>query len=175
MIKIKFASFAKEKIRQMLLLDDSLKIDLLISDDVSNVEPDCINLILPVDQIEDLVTWLQYYKKASGNKLIGRNARGESMLALAEVIYIESFGNDVIATLAKGEYYLQLKLYQLEEELASEGFLRISKSMIINVAHVESIYSGFNGKIVLNMTLKKTVEVNRSYTKAFKAYLKERK
>ena len=60
---------------------------------------------------------------------------------------------------------------QLEEDLFQAGFFRISKSVIVNVARIEAIASGFNGKLTLIMDNKKKIEVNRSYTKSFKEYL----
>lgn len=175
MIKIKFSSPIKEQIRQRLKLDDSINLDIVVSSSPQDAEADAINLIVDAQKLEDVVVWLEHYKRFSGIQLLGRNPRGESLLNLFDIIHIESFGNDVIATLSKGEFHLNLKLYQLEEELQSEGFIRISKSMIINTAHIESIYSGFNGKLVLTMSHKKPVEVNRSYTKTFKHYFNERK
>ncbi|NCC55668.1 MAG: LytTR family transcriptional regulator, partial [Erysipelotrichia bacterium] len=49
-----------------------------------------------------------------------------------------------------------------------------SKSLIVNITKISAVKSAFNGKLTITLSDKKELEVNRSYVKAFKNYLKGR-
>ncbi len=171
MFKIKFDPAGKEKIKQTLKIEESPDYEIVLCRDIADREHDKINLVFELDKLEVLHQWLELYKKSTGRVLSGKTSRGEVRVRFDQVFTIESYGNDVFAYTDKAEISLTAKLYQLEEELLKEGFFRISKSVIVNVARIEAIASGFNGKLTLLMDNKKKLEVNRSYTKAFKEYL----
>lgn len=171
MFKIKFDPAGKEKIRQTLKIEETPDYKIVLCRNVAECEEGKINLVFDLNQIDGLHEWLERYKKATGGVLSGKTSRGEVKVRFDQVFTIESFGNDVFAYTDKAEISLSAKLYQLEEELIQAGFFRISKSVIVNVARIEAIASGFNGKLTLIMDNKKKIEVNRSYTKSFKEYL----
>jgi DNA-binding LytR/AlgR family response regulator len=143
----------------------------VLSRSIADSEDGKVNLVFDLNQLDLLHDWLERYKKTTGGILSGKTARGEVKVRFDQVFTIESYGNDVFAYTDKAEISLSAKLYQLEEELLQAGFFRISKSVIVNVARIEAIASGFNGKLTLIMDNKKKIEVNRSYTKSFKEYL----
>ncbi len=174
MFKIKFDPAGKEKIKQTLKIDESPDYEIVICQSHSDSEPGKINLIFDLNQLEVVHQWFDRYKKSTGGVLSGKTSRGEVRVRFDQVFTIESYGNDVFAYTDKAEISLSSKLYQLEEELLQSGFFRISKSVIVNVARIEAIASGFNGKLTLLMDNKKRLEVNRSYTKAFKEYLSDK-
>ncbi|MDP2814128.1 MAG: LytTR family DNA-binding domain-containing protein [Erysipelotrichaceae bacterium] len=171
MFKIKFDPAGKEKIKQTLKIEESPDYEIVLCRYNADSEEGKVNLVFDLNQLDLLVDWLERYKKATGGILSGKTARGEVRVRFDQVFTIESYGNDVFAYTDKAEISLSAKLYQLEEELLQAGFFRISKSVIVNVARVEAIASGFNGKLTLIMDNKKKIEVNRSYTKSFKEYL----
>ena len=49
-----------------------------------------------------------------------------------------------------------------------KNFVRVSKSFLVNIAHIEYIRPMLNSKLKLIMTNKDVVEVNRTYVKSFK-------
>jgi DNA-binding LytR/AlgR family response regulator len=169
--KIKFDPAGKEKIKQTLKIEESPDYEIVLSRSIADSEDGKVNLVFDLNQLDLLHDWLERYKKTTGGILSGKTARGEVKVRFDQVFTIESYGNDVFAYTDKAEISLSAKLYQLEEELLQAGFFRISKSVIVNVARIEAIASGFNGKLTLIMDNKKKIEVNRSYTKSFKEYL----
>lgn len=171
MFKIKFDPAGKEKIKQTLKIEESPDYEIVLCRFTADSEEGKVNLVFDLNQLDLLHDWLERYKKTTGGILSGKTARGEVRVRFDQVFTIESYGNDVFAYTDKAEISLSAKLYQLEEELLQAGFFRISKSVIVNVARVEAIASGFNGKLTLIMDNKKKIEVNRSYTKSFKEYL----
>lgn len=62
------------------------------------------------------------------------------------------------------------RLYQVEEEL-EESFLRISKTTLINMHHVDSVEPSFNSTMVVKMQNEEKDYISRKYLPAFKKFL----
>lgn len=97
------------------------------------------------------------------------------MVALHMIDFIESFGNEISASVNQRVLRISSKLYKLEDEWRKYGFVRISKSQIVNVGKIAAIKRGFNGKLLLVLKNNQHLEVNRSFVKDFKAYMEGRK
>ncbi len=62
------------------------------------------------------------------------------------------------------------RLYELEEQLGC-GFMRISKSVLINLKHIESVEPYFNGTMLLHLKNGCKDYISRKYLPDFKKYL----
>lgn len=62
------------------------------------------------------------------------------------------------------------RLYQVEEEL-EESFLRISKTTLINMHHVNSVEPSFNSTMAVKMQNGEKDYISRKYLPAFKKFL----
>ena len=69
----------------------------------------------------------------------------------------------VCAATDSGEYVLRQRLYELEEKLASAGFVRISNSELINLRRVRSFDLNLAGTIRVNLDDGTTAWVSRRY------------
>ena len=69
------------------------------------------------------------------------------------------------------DYSCRKRLYELEEILGPE-YMRISKSIIVNVRKIESVEAVFNGMMLLHMKNESKEYVSRTYLPNLKAYLK---
>lgn len=90
-------------------------------------------------------------------------------------LYFEALGHDVV--LVNSYYkpiYLKHSLADLEEKLADLNFVRISKSVIVNLDKIEYVKPLINSKLELSLPGGVKLEVNRSYLKAFRIALKEK-
>ncbi|MBR6150411.1 MAG: LytTR family transcriptional regulator [Lachnospiraceae bacterium] len=100
-----------------------------------------------------------------------RDDRKERMrLSVDEVIYVEAFGKDVEIHTSQGTYYAGDRMYQLEELLDPQEFLRVSKSVIISRKHVKKIRASLSMKYVLTLTNGVLVDVTRSYYGDFRRF-----
>jgi len=68
-------------------------------------------------------------------------------------------------------YELPLKLYELEEILASAGFIRSAKSQVLNLYKIDSLCPDFGGRIEVTMQNGERLIVSRQYAKQLKERL----
>ena len=100
-----------------------------------------------------------------------RNEKKERMrLSVDEVIYIEAFGKDIEIHTEQGIYYSADRMYQLEQNLNPQEFLRVSKSVIISKKHVKKIRASLSMKYVLTLTNGTLIDVTRSYYNEFRRF-----
>lgn len=88
-----------------------------------------------------------------------------------DVIYFESFGNDIVCHTIRGDYKVKYRLYELEHLFNEKGYMRVSNSFIVNVNHISSIKPTINSKFILTMNNRDKVEVTRSYYIMFKRFI----
>ncbi len=130
---------------------------------------------------------LVYALRAGREKLtVSRQERLFRILPSA-VYYFEAVDNRVFAYLEKEVYETKLKLYELEERLAGTDFFRASKSTVINLAKVESLFHirhengavdkveslspAFNGRFEAAMKNGEKLIVSRQYVPVLKEKL----
>ena len=70
----------------------------------------------------------------------------------------------------KDKYLSSKRLYQLEEQLG-KGFMKISKSTIINLSHIKCVEPSFKGMMSLVMKNGCKEYISRKYLPDFKRYL----
>ena len=173
MFKIKFSTQDAEKIKQVLGIQDEEPYEIVLCSSTEDMEPDKINLVFTMDQLPEMVNKIQFFSAVKKIYLNGRTRSGEVRVAIEDITYIESFGNDIYAYVGKETIELEHKLYQLVEELEPFGFIRVGKSIVVNVAQIYAVKPILNGKLLLTLNDEKVIEVNRTYVKDFKTYLKK--
>lgn len=68
------------------------------------------------------------------------------------------------------DYSCKKRLYEVENMLGS-NFMRISKSIIVNLRKIESVEASFNGMLLLRMKNGSKEYVSRTYLPKIKQYL----
>ncbi len=84
-------------------------------------------------------------------------------------IYLNS--GKVFAVTDKGEYILRLRLYEIENLLLTDQFIRISNSEIINLKKVNNFDLSFTGTICVKLSNVVTTYVSRRYIPKLKKIL----
>ena len=111
-------------------------------------------------------------KDSVPDHLLGQIGENYELINYQDIILLETASGDIYARTSKGkDYRLKEKLYELEKLLASDGFIRINKSNIVNILHINEIVPWFNGRLLLKLNNQKEVEVSRSYASDFKRFL----
>jgi DNA-binding LytR/AlgR family response regulator len=99
----------------------------------------------------------------------------EYYLALSEIIFFETDGNDIYGHTVSETYLVKYRLNTLEKVLP-DNFMRVSKSTIVNTNQIFSIsYNITSSSLFQFYKSHKQVYASRFYVKDLKAKLKERR
>ena len=109
--------------------------------------------------------------RLSDARLTGERNGETCILDGSEVLYIDTVDRGTFLYTAGGVYQTRLRLYELEEQLSSRDFIRVSKSVIVNFEQVRSLRPDFGGRMRLTLSNGEVVVANRQYVAAIKAKL----
>ena len=147
-----------------------MKIRLNVSDEkYAELEQKLLSAGFEIDDEAELIIT---EKERYSSFIAVKNKKGEKLrLKSEEIIFIESFGHDVVVHSTDGEsYYAYDRLYQLCTILDNAKFLRVSNCAIIAKFHVKKIKPSLSMKFVLTMSDGSLVDVTRSYYTSFKEF-----
>lgn len=137
--------------------------------DNSCIEPKII--VLAASMTEEVSKVIQ--KLSDNNPQIITGSKNEKIEVLEqnELIRIYAANSRVFAVTNSGEYLLRLRLYEAEEQLDPNQFVRISNSEIINLKKVKSFDLSFAGTICVELSNGTTTFVSRRYVSKIKKIL----
>ncbi|MBQ7955769.1 MAG: LytTR family transcriptional regulator DNA-binding domain-containing protein [Lachnospiraceae bacterium] len=120
-------------------------------------------IIVRCASLDDKLMNLIYSLKSDQDKLTGYIEDRIVKLSPKDIYYFESVDNKVFAYTAKGTYEVHKKLYEIEEEYTHTDYLRISKSIIVNVAKIAYIKPIFNGRFEAQLKNEEKIIISRQY------------
>lgn len=121
------------------------------------------------------VTKLADYIETGFKKILGRDRDTIRPLVLNEIFYFESVEKKTFAYLKESVWEVEMALRETEENYCNLGFVRISKSVVINIYKVAQLKSDFEMRMLLEMENKEVLIMNRHYRKNFQKCLEEMK
>lgn len=99
------------------------------------------------------------------NMQIGVRQGEETFLLDADsILYIETVDRRTFVYTEKDTYESELKLYEIEQELLSHDFLRISKQAIVNMRMIKSLRADIDRKIRVTLKNGEQIVVSRMYS-----------
>lgn len=101
--------------------------------------------------------------KGGAQMLVGEREGRKYNIDVNDVYYIEWVDNHSCICTSKDVYTTAQTLTQLQQQLDSMGFIRISKPMLVNVYKVKWISSGLNMKLMAELLNGERVAINRHY------------
>ena len=117
--------------------------------------------------------------KSEKPSLLGRSADEdlddgeEIILNPGDIYYFDYVERKLFAYTEDGVYRLMNTLSSVEEQLSPYGFVRISKSNLINIYKIKQLKPDINMKVFVSFDNDERVCINRSYKKHFTEYLKK--
>ncbi len=144
-----------------------MQVEIKIDD--SYIEPKI--LILTAAMTEDVNLILN---KLSGNTpqvISGYKNEKIEVIEQEDLIRVYAGSGKVFAVTEKGEYTLRFRLYEIEERLNPNQFVRISNSEIINLKKVNNFDLSFTGTIRVELTNGTAAYVSRRYVSKIKKIL----
>lgn len=129
-------------------------------------------VIIITDQMTEEISRLARYLSGTSPQLLtGFQEDRAEILEQAELLRIYASSGKVIAQTAKGDYTLRLRLYELEERLDDQSFVRISHSEIVNLKKVKGFDLSLSGTICVTLTDGTATYVSRRYVSKIKQVL----
>ena len=89
---------------------------------------------------------------------------------VSALYYIESVDKKSFVYTKQNCYETRLRLYELEETLGAY-FLRVSKSMIVNLRKIKGVKSDISGRMEATLLNDEKIVISRSYVKEIKRRL----
>lgn len=120
------------------------------------------------DQIREIVTFV----KSRQGQLTGIIADKQYEIPVVDIHYIESVDNKVFLYSSNQVYETKQKLYELEEILKEKYFIRVAKSLLLNLMKVRSIKPILNGRFVAILQNGEEIIISRKYVPDLKKALK---
>ena len=93
------------------------------------------------------------------------------LLDLAQVIYIESVDSRCFIYTSGEVYESDFRLYELEQRLEEYGFLRVSKSVLIQLQKIRSLRADLNRRVRITMSNGEQIVASRQYAEDLKKRL----
>lgn len=120
------------------------------------------------DEINDIIKRLS---DDTPQVLSGINGEKLEILEQSDLIRVYANSGKVYAVTDNGEYVLRFRLYELEDRLPRDKFVRISNSEIINLKKIKNFDLSFTGTICVKFLNGTVTYVSRRYVAKIKQIL----
>ncbi len=120
------------------------------------------------DEVKEIVAFV----KSRQGQITGVIDDRQYEIPVTDIFYIESVDNKTFAYTQNKVYETKHKLYELEEVLRKNSFLRISKSTLLNLMKISSIKPALNGRFVAILYSGEETIISRKYVPELKKALK---
>ena len=120
------------------------------------------------EEVKDIITFV----KSRQGKLTGICEGQQHEISIADVYYVETVDNSVFIYGQNKVYETKQKLYELEGMLREKYFLRVSKSLVLNLMKIKSIKPALNGRYSAILQSGEEVIISRKYVMQLKSALK---
>ena len=112
------------------------------------------------------------FVKSRQGSLTGIKDSRQYEIAVSDIYYFESVDGKTFLYTQDQVYETSYRIYELESMLRPKNFLRVSKSMLLNLMKIRSIQSALNGRFAAVLLSGEEVIISRSYVKGLKAALR---
>ena len=120
------------------------------------------------DEIQEIISFV---KSRQGQLSAMRDGK-RFEVPVVDLFYAESVDERLFLYTASDSYEIRMKLYELEDLLKNKSFLRVSKSMIVNLMKITSVRPALNGRFSAILKNGEEVIISRKYVPELKKILK---
>ena len=121
-------------------------------------------------RVNDIV---RFVENLDGN-ISGTKGGKRYAIPVSEIFYIESVDNKTFIYSSKDCFETAVKLYEFEELLGDRYFLRISKSVVLNIMKAEYVKPALNGRFSCRLVNGEEVIISRKYVNPFKEFISKK-
>ncbi|CEQ31038.1 response regulator [[Clostridium] sordellii] len=123
------------------------------------------------DMDEETLEILEKLKTRKTKYILGKKDKKIYILDINEVYIFYSENQKVFVETNDCKYEVEERLYEIEENLKSTSFVRVSKFAVVNMKKVRNIDMHFNGNLTMNFINDKKENISRRYISKIKDYL----
>lgn len=123
------------------------------------------------ESVNDRVLKLREHIELFDRKLCARSEGETRYIPASEVLYFESVDERTFLYTDREVFEIKLRLYELEDALSPAGFLRVSKSAVVNLNRISSLRPELNRNVIATMENGERVVISRSYVKKLRSVL----
>ena len=140
-----------------------MKISININETISDTEI-VINSRSLTPEIERIIATLRILDQ----QIMAVKNDEAYILDVARIVYIESVDRKTFVYTKEDCFESKLKLYEIEQQLCQAGFLRVSKSCLVQLKFIRSLKSELDRKIRLTLENGEQIIVSRQYADELK-------
>lgn len=122
-----------------------------------------LSVVIQCKKIDDQVIKLKSHIELFDNKLYAQKGGAQFLVNSSDVLYFESVDNHTFLYTQEDVMEIKQRLYELEETLSDKDFIRISKSLIVNINKIRSLKPELNRTILLTMCNGELLYISRKY------------
>ena len=136
-----------------------------------NSEVDETEVIINCRQTDEHILRICAGLRMLDKKITGLHEGQTFLLNTGDILYIDTVDRKTFLYTAGQVLETPLKLYELEERLAGEDFVRVTKSCILNFGKIKSLRGDFGGRLICTLDNGESITVSRQYAAVIKQKL----
>lgn len=117
---------------------------------------------------DELQQLLERLKERTRPYFIGRKNETQHVIRVEEIICLYTEGDLIMCRTQQGVFEMKERLYELENDLPKNRFVRLSKSAIANLDELQKFEASFNGTLCVYFRSGEKEYVSRHYVKGIK-------
>ena len=128
-------------------------------------------IIVTEQMTEEINTLIKKLTEGTVHVISGFREDKLEVLEQAEIIHVYSSAGKTMAVTARGVYVVRLRLYEIEQRLDRQSFIRISNAEIINIKKVRNFDLSLAGTISVRLSNDTVTFVSRRFVSKIKETL----
>lgn len=130
-----------------------------------------IKITISCKKVTDHIQRLRTHIESFDDRMKGKQDNQIVYVRMSEALYFETVDNCTFLYMENQVVEVDKRLYELEELLPTEDFIRCSKSTIVNINKIKRLKPELNRTILVTMCNGEKLHISRRYVKAFKELL----
>ncbi len=150
------------------------KADIELVERGYSIDEDKVNIIfnpLDYDEVISLLCGGDSDVNLEDHTLTGLLNDRYTMITIEDINFIEAQSSMVYCHTEEAKYTIKKTLSYYENELKSQGIIRINKSQLVNMRKVKEIVPWFNSRLVFILDTGIELEVSKVYSKSIRKLL----
>ena len=131
-----------------------------------------IEVIIKCPEATDDIRKMEHLLNINAKRISCIKDGATYLISISDVLYFETVDKRSFLYTEKDVYELSLRLYAIDEMVSDMGFIRSSKSQVLNINKISRLCPDFSGRIEATMENGERLIISRQYAKSLKERLR---